>query len=594
MGSRIIRLDANTIDKIAAGEVIDIPASCVKELIDNAVDAGATDILIEVAIGGRELIRVTDNGCGMNREETLLSIERHATSKLQNIEDLTQLTTSGFRGEALSSIAAISKLTITSAEHRSSSTVCQGTAILVEAGTIHSVQETQTSPGTTIEVSSLFYNVPARRKFLKSPSKDTHHIIKVVTSLALASPHVAFRLIADGRQLLAVAQEQTPPFLNRIRALLGEHFQNNAYEVLYSKEGFYLSGLVVSPLHSRASRSGQYLIVNGRPVQSAPISYAIKTAYGPSCESTKHPLFALHLTLDTDSIDINVHPQKKEIRFADEEWVRMLIQDAVSEALFGKTSFFASQNILTNLSSYPEKEYGATPITTPVESIDTFESSLPLPTQEPTPTGSCLAIIGDIALIQPNHKALCSCSIDQQSLVALDLKQTMRAILFRELDHIHEGLPTEILLVPLTIDCSIEESALLSSELPKLERLGFIIRPFGPQSFLIEGVPSYSPELDIKKFLLRFIHEENLLDAIQAKTKKRLATIYTTAMKSLQHPIQIVSAEAILERWAHSGCPKRAPDGSPCFAMLTAQFLKECIIKEKSSKQESSPCAHTT
>ena len=308
MSQRIHRLSSLTIDTIAAGEVVDVPSSCVKELVENSIDAGATDILVEVVLGGRELIRVSDDGCGMGRDDVIASIERHTTSKLTDISDLERLTSRGFRGEALASIVAVSRVTVTSAEE-GAGPLCPATALSAEGGLVVSVSESVRARGTTVEAASLFFNVPARRKFLKSPAKDTADIIKTVTSLALTAPQISFRLIVDGRLLFSVQGGGRLP--DRAKALLKDPFLQDGIELSHTQEGISVEGLIVDPRSLRSNRSGQYLIVNGRSVTSWPISYAVRAAYGTACDERRHPLFVLNVTLDPASIDVNVHPQKK-------------------------------------------------------------------------------------------------------------------------------------------------------------------------------------------------------------------------------------------------------------------------------------------
>lgn len=585
MSQRIHHLDSLTIDQIAAGEVIDVPASCVKELVENSLDAGATDILIEISLGGRERICVTDNGCGMGREDVIASIERYSTSKLRHIDDLERLYSKGFRGEALASIVAISHVTITSAEKSGEAQLCPATVLVAEGGQICSVVETKAPQGTTIEVASLFFNVPARRKFLKSPSKDSQDIIKTITCLALAAPHVSFRLIVDGREVISVTGESDQPLYSRIRSLLKEPFQADAFEVHHEKEGFSLCGLIADPRNARSTRSGQYLIVNGRSVSSLSISYAIKAAFGSTCDEGKHPLFALHLTLDPSVIDVNVHPQKKEVRFADEEWVRMLVQESVSEALFGKRGFSSQSSLCSSFSS---------PISAPEPSDDPFSSwryveaeeppSLPFIIEKPHETVSspvCLAVIGDVALIQPAKKRGASFPVPYDSLLLLDLKQTMRAVIFKELENNSQPFLTELFLIPIPFDCSVQEASMITHDLPLLEKIGFVIRPIGPQTFLIEGAAKLFLDIDLPKFIIDISYEGILSakEAVQEARSKRLATTYVATMKGLHSPISNEIALIILDRWAHHDFPPLSPDGLPCFSQMTSVSLKEWIAK---------------
>jgi DNA mismatch repair protein MutL len=575
MTSRIHRLDSLTIDKIAAGEVIESSASCIKELIDNSLDAGATDILIEVRLGGRELIRITDNGCGMCREDVVACIERHSTSKLSKVEDLETIVSRGFRGEALASIAAISKLKITSAESLHSSTLQPATTLVMEGGTITTVTDTQALAGTQVEITSLFYNVPARRKFLKSPSKETPDIVKTVTALALASPHVSFRLIIDGKQVLAVAEENKHQMLGRIKALLGDPFRHDSFEVFLTKQDFSLSGLIVNPLHARSTRSGQYLIVNNRPIHSLPISYAVKAAYGTALDSTKHPLFVLHMSLDPASIDINVHPQKKEVRFADEEWVKLLVQEAVSDALFGQKPISSLEEkplpimqAREHIALWKPLEVAKAPATYTASKLELVEQK---------PDASCLAVIGDVALFRLSGTL--PAPLSQNGILLLDIRQAMRIAILRELESTHEGTLSEPLLVPIHVSCSLQEEEVLLDRLPQLERIGFVVRHFGPHSFLIDGIPSYAPDIDAHKFLLDAASESYLFDGLKQESLKKLATLYVASMKSLRPPVTHESALAVFRRWATLGFPALSPDGSFCYSELTDQQLKECIHK---------------
>lgn len=586
MASRIHKLTSITIDQIAAGEVIDVPASCVKELVENSLDAKAFDVLVEISLGGRELIRVTDNGCGMCREDVLASIERHTTSKLSHIEDLEHLSSRGFRGEALASIASISLLSITSGEKDDAPPLVPATILTTEGGTVVSVVDTKAPSGTTVEVRSLFFNVPARRKFLKSPAKDAQEVIKIVSLLALAAPEVAFRLIVDGKQVIAVAPEEHG-LIARIRAILDEPFRSDSLEVHSVREGFSLKGLVASPKHARATRSGQYLIVNGRPVQSLAISYAVKAAFGTACESTKHPMFALHLDVDPSAIDVNVHPQKKEVRFADDEWVRMLVQASISNVLFGEKAPSTQRVDLSPLcpgtAPLYTSQFSATPPTLPQwvpqasleEAKEEQELAISFEQREATPAAQCLTVVGDIAIMQ-----VCGAPFGPDgSVIVLDLKQAMRAVVVKELEAAATSPTTELFLVPVPIDCSPQEAERIRIHLPYFEQLGFVLRAFGPNSFLAEGVPSHYVDVDIKKFILDISYEGLCAKAQVSQKNRRLASAYVASIKSLRHPISPQTVLSVYHRWSKAGGPQFAPDGGPCFSVLTQAYLKEWIAK---------------
>lgn len=568
MQRRIHHLDSLTIDKIAAGEVIDVPASCVKELVENALDAGAEDILIEVQVGGRELIRVTDTGCGMCREDVETAIERHATSKILCVEDLEKISSMGFRGEALASIVAISRVRITSAEKGGESPLSDATTLVAEGGEVKSIVTTKAPSGTMVEVRDLFYNVPARRKFLKSPSKDTQDIIKVITSLALASPKTSFRLLVDGKEVVFAQKEESGSLVARAKKLLKEPFQNG-FEVHHKEEGCSLCGIVCSPEFAKTNRSGQYLFVNGRSVFSLPISYAVKNGCGSSCEQQKHPQFVLHLTLDPASIDINVHPQKKEIRFADEEWVRAVVQEKVSEAIFGMSRFSFQQEKPFDTSAGWFSSIGFD--TTQGEIFPQLFSVADERPETIPPNGyetKVLAVLGGIAVIQTVEM--------HNQLTLLDIQRAMKAALHSELLEKRSKRHTEVLLLPIMLECSQEEAFLVASMTSEIASQGFLLRPFGPTSFLIEEVPQGLKELDIKECILSMVrHPEILREKNEVARCARLAGLYTSLMQGLHPPISLEFARAVCKRYVEAGSPKVAPDGAACSFSLTCTHIEK-------------------
>jgi DNA mismatch repair protein MutL len=618
MVQKIHHLDSLTIDQIAAGEVIEAPSSCIKELVENSIDAGATTIIIEVMVGGRELIRVADNGCGMCRDDVIAAIERHATSKLRTINDLDCLSSLGFRGEALASIAAIARMTMTSAEKQAASPVVPATTLVVEGGCVHSVCDTSAEVGTSIEVRDLFYNVPARRKFLKSPARDAADVIKVVTWAALAAPQVGFCLLIDGKESLRVPEGQS--FVDRAQSLLGEVLRHDAFEVKAENNSFSVMGLVAHPQHARTNRSGQYLIINHRPVTSLPISYAVKMAFGTTCEDRKHPQYALNLVLDPSCIDVNVHPQKREVRFSDEEGIRKFVSEAVAEAVFGK-------NVHTCVATYYHENFKEG---TPFEAVypdsrvlpfsicegrDLFQEQVqevPLPsppslcstTESASPV--CLAVLDDVALFQfsaimpplalwggmqetdashDSEKGYGSGM--KERLMLLDLRRALRTVVLRELDVSAPSASTDMLLIPLPLECSVQEAPLISMALPEFEKLGFVIRSFGPHHFLVEGVPSYFRDGDIPRFILDVVHEDIVSSASQASREYHaaLANAYVGTMHSMRHPISLQTALTVFERWANHGYPMVSPDGAPCGAFLTSQMVRQLIANGAERKK---------
>ncbi|HYM18005.1 MAG TPA: DNA mismatch repair endonuclease MutL, partial [Micropepsaceae bacterium] len=336
--ARIRRLNEGTINRIAAGEVVERPASAVKELVENALDAGARKIAVTIAGGGAQLIIVEDDGEGMDEETLKLAIERHATSKLplakNGEDDLTHISTLGFRGEALPSIGAVARLMISSRAKGG-----EGRIIRVEAGNVTGPEPagflSAGQSGTRVEVRDLFFATPARLKFLKSARSESLAVIDAVKRLAMARPDVGFSLTDEGRLVLQVAAEETlfEGSLKRLAKLMGRDFTDNAAALLAEREGVKLTGFAGLPTYNRATSQMQFLFVNGRPVRDRLILGAVKGAYADYLARDRHPAVALFLSCDPDFVDVNVHPTKAEVRFRDSGLVRGLIVGALKAAL---------------------------------------------------------------------------------------------------------------------------------------------------------------------------------------------------------------------------------------------------------------------
>ena len=305
-------LSADVANKIAAGEVVERPASVVKELIENAIDAESTSIRVEIRAGGKSLIRVSDNGTGMEREDALLALERHATSKVSNIEDLENIVTFGFRGEALASIASVSQFELLT---RTADAV-QGTKISVDGGVFRSVEESGCSPGTHISINNLFYNVPARLKFMKTETTEINHITKQVTWAALAHPKIHFVLSHNGRTVLDVRACESN--LERARLVYGKEFADNLIEFSEALPDFKLSGMIGKPDFTKPNREYQLFFMNKRPIRSNMIGAALKEGLSATVQKDRQAVALLFMTLEPNTVDVNVHPAKIEVRFRNE------------------------------------------------------------------------------------------------------------------------------------------------------------------------------------------------------------------------------------------------------------------------------------
>lgn len=325
--NKIRILDRNTINKIAAGEVIERPASVVKELVDNSIDAGATEIRIEVEKGGKHSILVRDNGCGMSRTDALLAYKKHATSKLTRIEDLDTISTMGFRGEALSSITAIAKVEILTRPPEE----IAGTKIVIHGGKVEEISDAGTTPGTSVHVKDLFYNTPARRKYLKSDRTELAHITDAVMKLALANPGISFALLSEGKTVLR--NTGSSDLFNSMVNLLGPETARAMLPLEYRTKDFELRGYISKPETNRGGGDQLYIFVNMRPVTSRSISTSVREGYYTKIPKNRYPVAVLALTLDPGEVDVNVHPRKAEVRFSREKEVGNAVIRAIEKTL---------------------------------------------------------------------------------------------------------------------------------------------------------------------------------------------------------------------------------------------------------------------
>lgn len=544
MSLKIRQLSSQTINQIAAGEVIENPASVVKELVENALDASSTHIVIEVKGGGQQLIRVSDNGSGMSQDDALLSLERHATSKIQDVSDLWTLSTMGFRGEALASIAAISKLTLTTSLHT------QGAQVEIEGGKLLRTSPCARAQGTTVEVRSLFYNVPARKKFQKSAGANNAEILRIIFSLSLAYPEVSFELLQqDVRSFFAPIQS----FRERIAYVMGEEFMPSLKEIsIHLESNSQLSGYISTPSLTRPNRTGQYLFVNRRSVHCPFISYAVKNGFGTRLSSDRHPVYVLKLELPPSWIDVNVHPQKREIRFKEEAWIKEKICQAIANSFLTQPSSFTpsfqSEPLLAY--SFPlrfkeEREESAAP------------SFLPSMEEGPKPIGLF------------KHYLLMS---QGEILTLVDLKAASAQIAFdamlnsKEKTSLKQGL-----LFPVSIDFSSVEFSMLKPHLESLEEIGFSIHLAGPHTLLIDAIPSFMKTTDVADTVRQMIDE--LLEEKEC-TVRSLAVLASRRAKE-GAPIQTVEeAMALLKALMRTSSPTYCPLGKPIMVDFDEDTLK--------------------
>ncbi|MEP2862785.1 DNA mismatch repair endonuclease MutL [Parvibaculum sp.] len=517
---RIRRLSEGTINRIAAGEVVERPASAVKELVENALDAGARHIEIVVGGGGRDLIRVTDDGIGMNAEELALAVERHATSKLridgEGLEDLHDIATLGFRGEALPSIGAVARLTILS-RPKDAETAFR---ISLEGGKTGAVEPAAGRLGTQIEVHDLFFATPARLKFMKSERAETQAVSDVVKRLAMAHPEVGFTLTSGERNLLRLEPELPGGAgrLTRLGAIMGRDFEQNALSIDAVREGIALTGFAGLPTYNRGTAQLQFLFVNGRPVRDKLIVGAVRGAYADFLARDRHPAVALFVDLDPRDVDVNVHPAKAEVRFRDAGLVRGLIVGALKRTLAG-AGHRASTTVAGAALGAVRPEMTAPP--------DAYAPrwSSPGPMRQPGLAEAASAWQGAFTGLG-GHAARVETAVEPANETAPDLPlgvargqlhetyviaQTADGIVIVDQHAAHErlvyermkkamaatGVARQLLLIPEVVDLDEAEAERLVARIPELAELGFAIEGFGQGAVVVREVPAIFGKLDV-------------------------------------------------------------------------------------------------
>ncbi len=515
----IRRLDPLLVDRIAAGEVVERPASAVKELVENALDAGATRIDVAIEQGGKSLIRVIDDGSGMDARDLALAIERHATSKIPD-GDLTAIATLGFRGEALPSIAAVADLSI---ETRAAGAP-HGYAIRVEAGEKRGLSACAWPRGTKIEARALFAATPARLKFLKTERTETSAIVDVVKRLAMANPQVKFSLSADSGALFDYASCDGDP-ARRIFQILGQDFSSNAFEVDAVRDGVRLFGFAALPTYSRGNAQMQFVYVNGRPVRDKLFAGAIRAAYLDFLSADRHPVAALFVDCDPRIVDVNVHPAKAEVRFADPGLVRGLVVGALKQALAEKSRRSADTNARAAIDALTRGNGGRYSAPPPANwSVSrspyapagfedqpqaVFDAGPPMADARPheesapeahSPLGAARAQLHETYIIAQT----------QDGLVIVDQHAAHERIVYEKLKRQREqsGVARQMLLIPAVVELDDSRMNALAPALGELAALGLTLEPFGPGAMLVRETPALLGEIDSKRLV------ENIADLL--------------------------------------------------------------------------------
>ena len=482
---RIAILPDAVANQIAAGEVVERPASVVKELIENALDAGARHVRVAVENGGKTVIEVADDGCGMSRDEAILALDRHATSKIHAISDLVGIATFGFRGEALPAIASVSRFTLCSATADGAAT-----EVLVSGGRLDQVRDAARQRGTTVSARGLFFNTPARRKFLRSASSESRGIWDITATLALAHPSIGFELFLDARARLGVPPGQRPD--ERLAAVWGADLVGTLVDVDYAVGGVHITGFVQRPGDASPTGRRVQLFVNGRPFRDSFLVRAAEAGYRSAIHPGDRPSLFLDVHVDAGDVDVNVHPAKLEVRFRDRFSVERAVEEAVRDTLsrlaaaasLGEPRLWAPRPLV---SAAPDGG-GLADLFESTPAPDTASASVASIAHAPSAPAA--------ALLQLDATYICYESVE--GLVIVDQHSAHERVIYEDvLRRLRgDGLPAQRLLLPMTIELTDEELDVVATHGEDLRRVGFEVEPFGGRAVAIHGVPNPHPRFD--------------------------------------------------------------------------------------------------
>jgi DNA mismatch repair protein MutL len=609
--NRIHLLPEHVANQIAAGEVIERPASVLKELLENSLDAGATQIDVQIGAGGRSLVAVTDNGCGMSKDDALLCLERHATSKLRNSDDLDRIASYGFRGEAIPSIASVSKFRLRSREHDA----LAGTEIIIDGGKLRDVHEVGLAPGTQIEVRSLFFNLPARRKFLRTEATESAHIRHTMLLAGLARPEVGFTLTMDEQP----AQRWMPgeDLRQRLVSIFGAEWVGLTVPIEAASGELRLRGFIGQPGVSRAARNEELFFINQRPVENRTLHFGLLEGYHNSLMKGRYPVAILFLEMDPSGVDVNIHPAKREVRFHDDFTIRHFVVKSVQAALHDFTGAPAARFTFegtggtnktdtthtTDRHLSPEaysspKESLAAPAPTDPKSLDAHSAPLQLEKEvEPLALQPTLALPEE-ALPQKTtprpeplitnrlglHVIGCVAQLylvaeSPEGHVLIDQHAAHERVLFEQMlkRMALQDPASQQLLFPVTLEFLPREADFLLAQVETLQQAGVGITRFGPSSFLVDALPAMIKARDVADFIRTVVTDlqqeggetrkgRRLSEEIVAKTVCRHAVKANDALKPAEW-------DMLLHDLLACDLPYTCPHGRPTMIQLSLAEL---------------------
>lgn len=622
MADVIQLLSDHIANQIAAGEVIQRPASAVKELLENAIDAGATEIQLIIKDAGKELIQVTDNGKGMSPTDARMSFERHATSKIRSIEDLFTIRTMGFRGEALASIAAVTQVELKTRQASSE----MGTRIIIEGTEVKTQEPCAVNPGTTMMVKNLFYNVPARRHFLKSTTTELRHILDEFTRVALANPAIGFRFWNNGTQQFHL---EPGSLKMRIVGLLGNAYEKNLVPVEEKTDMLNIYGFIGKPEAATRTRGMQFFFINGRFIRNAYLNHAVTQAYDSLIEKESFPFYVLFLEVDPSRVDVNVHPTKQEVKFEDDRMMYSYLNAAIRHSLarynIAPSIDFTLNAGIQQLSSvqlpsterqreqtqkgYLYNTFSEGGQAHVIERKDSLKRWKDLYEIAKTPASEQLTTFGaqsDNEPIRPAHPEPAQSNLLQGSetegkggsnmmlihgsMLATTVKSGMMLIHIRRAQERiwyerllaewnNQNTASQQVLFPISYELSPQDALLLTDVLADLARIGFDIAPFGKNTFVVQGIPAGLPPGEEKYVLDEVVehlkHESP--DAANKRTEQILAHMARRLSRNKHLIMQPEGQQALIDELFACSQPEYTPDGKKAFVMIKKEELEAML-----------------
>jgi DNA mismatch repair protein MutL len=581
-------LPLHVANKIAAGEVVERPASVVKELVENSIDAGATKITVSIREGGRKLISVTDNGIGMTRDDAVLSLERQATSKILDVEDIEKIETLGFRGEAIPSIASVSRFSITTRRHDSD----EGVFVKVDAGTLSEVSSVGCPPGTIVEVKDIFCNVPVRRKFLRSAATEETHIKSIFTNHALSFPSISFILIIDGKEVYNLAQAKSPA--QRMADILGEEASANMLPLEWkdNESGIEVRGFIEKPNLTFPTRKDQHIFINSRAASAPCIAYAIKDAYPKSASDSK-PALVLFLNVPPQSVDVNVHPMKREVRFRNTSHVKLAVSAAIEKAL--EASFKKHVDSIQEDIAAPaeprifstEREIAARPV--PQKNVYEQKNTplpCPLPTQRElkveeekvvvTDANEKKGVFNEFSYLGQTRTGFIIAESDD-GLVTINPKAARERIAYEKIAYADNSPQTsQSLLIPETIHLAPSDAMRLRSYIEVIRKAGFAVEEFGSDTFKFDAVPQIMIDLPLSSVittLSRDIAENHGVRNTDKLKNDIIAKSIAKSFAGMSKKMDAPEATRLIEELCKCRMPYICPRGKPVMIFTSTREL---------------------